>query len=76
MIMPGPTSRVVRECLDTDDIETWVQSSYSPDLQPNNFNCFGSLKHRLSGNRYATWLKQAISHILMDSKKAYSKVCG
>ena len=59
---------IVKEYLNLNNIETWIQPPYSPDLQPCDYNCFGPLKQRLSGKQYHNWaeLKEAIQKNLED----------
>nr|CDJ84833.1 transposase [Haemonchus contortus] len=44
-------SRIVQQFFEEKKIET----GYSPDLQPCDFNCFGQMKIRLSGKRFDNW---------------------
>jgi hypothetical protein len=48
-------SRLISDYLEENSIETWGHPAYSPDVMPPDFNCFGSLKHRLKGKRYQNW---------------------
>ncbi|KAE9546939.1 hypothetical protein FO519_009849 [Halicephalobus sp. NKZ332] len=42
---PHVTS-IVKDYLNVNDIDIWIQPPYSPDLQPCGYNCFGPLKQR------------------------------
>ena len=48
-------ARLVTSYLDGNNIETWIQPPYSPDIQLCDFNCFGPLKRELKGIRYNNW---------------------
>lgn len=45
-------SRIITDYFRDNNIETWIQPPYSPDLQPCDYNCFGPLKRELKGKRY------------------------
>lgn len=59
-------ARIVTSYFDENNIDTWIQPPYSPDIQPCDFNCFGPLKRELKGNRYNSWseLINAINSIV------------
>ncbi|XGW34563.1 hypothetical protein V3C99_018471 [Haemonchus contortus] len=48
-------SRIMQQFFEEKSIETWIQTPYSPDLQPCDFNCFGQMKIRRSGKRCDNW---------------------
>ena len=67
----------VHDFLDAERISLWIQLTYSPDIHPCDFNCFGPLKLSIKRNRYQGWdvetlLKNAIQNCL--SKDLYQGV--
>ena len=61
-------TKVVTSYLEQNNISTWVQPPYSPDIQPCDFNCFGPLKRELKGIRYNSWpeLINAVNTIISE----------
>ena len=61
-------SRLISDYLKENKIETWVHPTYSPDIHPCDFNCFGPLKRQLKDNSYNNWteVKDAIQNAIEE----------